>query len=82
LKLTLSARVLLLFTHNLAEEADDGDEEIDTNNIITSGRRTRGVKIDFAKAAAETPADDEDEDEDEDFEEPVDTADEDSKMEE
>lgn len=37
------------------------------------GRRTRGVVIDYAKAAAENPADeDEDEEEDGDFEEPDD----------
>ncbi|EHL00590.1 putative Histone H2A.Z-specific chaperone chz1 [Glarea lozoyensis 74030] len=66
----------------VVEEVDDGDDEIDASNIITSGRRTRGVQIDFAKAAAETPADDEDEEDDDDFEEPVDTADEDSRMEE
>lgn len=42
-------------------------EEIDLDNVI--GRRTRGKVIDFAKAAAENPAeDDEDEDEDDDFE--------------
>ncbi|KAK0639290.1 histone chaperone domain CHZ-domain-containing protein [Cercophora newfieldiana] len=54
---------------NMTPTADeeDGMEEIDTNNVI--GRRTRGKVIDFAKAAAENPAeDDEDEDEDDDFE--------------
>lgn len=46
-------------------------EQISTENIIADGRRTRGRKIDFAKAAAETPAeDDEDEDEDDDFKAP------------
>ena len=54
-------------------------EEIDTSNIISDGRRTRGRKIDFAKAAEEFPEDDEeDEDEDDDFE----AADDDDKMEE
>lgn len=52
-------------------------EEIDTDNIITDGRRTRGRKIDFAKAAQELPEEDEDEDDDDDFE-----AAEDDKMEE
>jgi hypothetical protein len=41
-------------------------EEIDLDNVI--GRRTRGKVIDFAKAAAENPAeDDEDEEDDDDF---------------
>lgn len=54
-------------------------EEIDTSNIISDGRRTRGRKIDFAKAAEDFPEDDdEDEDEDDDFE----AADDDDKMEE
>jgi hypothetical protein len=53
-------------------------EEIDTSNIITDGRRTRGRKIDFAKAAEEFPEDDEDEEDDDDFE----AADDDDKMEE
>ncbi|KAL5615279.1 hypothetical protein BROUX41_005330 [Berkeleyomyces rouxiae] len=47
---------------------DDGMEEIDTSNIIAGGRRTRGKVIDFAKAAAENPADDDEEEDDEDFE--------------
>ena len=42
--------------------------EIDTNNIIMSGRRTRGKTIDFAKAAQEEGAPEEDEDDDDDFE--------------
>jgi hypothetical protein len=54
-------------------------EEIDTNNILSDGRRTRGRQIDFAKAAEELPEDDDDEDdEDDDFEGP----DDDDKMEE
>jgi hypothetical protein len=63
------------------DEADeDNMEEIDPSNIISSGRRTRGRQIDFAKAAQElSEVDDEDDDDDDDFEEPV--ADED-KMEE
>ena len=56
----------------LVDEADDDNmEEIDTNNIITDGRRTRGRQIDFAKAAEELPEED-DEDEDDDFEAPAD----------
>ena len=35
-------------------------EEIDTDNIIADGRRTRGKEIDFAKAAQEAGDDDED----------------------
>ncbi len=41
-------------------------DEIDLNNIVDGGRRTRGRVIDWAKAAEENPADDDDEDEDED----------------
>lgn len=48
-------------------------ETIDTDNIIPDGRRTRGTKIDWAKAAetSKTAGDDldDDEDDDEDFEE-------------
>jgi Histone chaperone domain CHZ len=52
------------------DEEDDDDDmaEIDTSNIITSGRRTRGKTIDFAKAAQEEDAPEEDEEDDEDFE--------------
>ncbi|OBW63567.1 MAG: Carboxylic ester hydrolase [Aureobasidium pullulans] len=55
------------------EEHEEGEEdnmdEIDEDNIISGGRRTRGKTIDFAKAA-EGLDDDEDEDEDDDFEDP------------
>jgi hypothetical protein len=47
-------------------------EEIDTSNIISDGRRTRGRQIDFAKASDELPEEEDDEDDDEDFEEPAD----------
>ena len=43
-------------------------EEIDLGNIL--GKRTRGNKIDFAKAAEELPEDEEDEEDDGDFEAP------------
>jgi hypothetical protein len=49
-------------------------EEIDLDNIVEGGRRTRGKKIDFAKAAEQTetvPAEEEDE-EDDDYEAPAD----------
>lgn len=51
-----------------AEEAEDNLEEIDLNNIVEGGRRTRGRVIDWAKAAEENPADDDDDDDEEDFE--------------
>lgn len=54
------------------EEDDDNMEEIDTDNIISDGRRTRGKSIDFAKAAenaGEALDDDDDDEEDDDFEE-------------
>jgi hypothetical protein len=47
-------------------------EEIDTSNIISSGRRTRGKNIDFSKAAQDLPEEDDDEEDDEDFNEPED----------
>jgi TATA-binding protein-associated factor Taf7 len=50
----------------ITEEADDGMEEIDLNNIVEGGRRTRGQVIDFAKAAQENPVDDDDDDEEDD----------------
>ena len=53
-------------------------EEIDLDNIIPSGRRTRGRQIDFAKAAEELPEEDDDEDDDDDFE----AGDDEDKMEE
>ncbi|KAH8160513.1 hypothetical protein CIB48_g7736 [Xylaria polymorpha] len=50
------------------DDADDDDnmDEIDLNNIVDGGRRTRGRVIDWAKAAEENPADDDDDDDDED----------------
>jgi hypothetical protein len=56
----------------VAEEDDrDNMEEIDTDNIISDGRRTRGVKIDFVEAAekAGPELEDDDEEDDDDFEE-------------
>ena len=59
------------------EDDEDGLDEIDLNNIVDGGRRTRGRVIDFAKAAEENPADDDDdEDEEDDYQPP----DEDVKM--
>jgi len=47
--------------------------EIDEDNIVAGGRRTRGKAIDFAKAAEGLDDEDmEDEDEDADFEDPED----------
>ena len=53
------------------EEDEDNMEEIDTDNIISDGRRTRGKTIDFAKAAenAGEDLDDDEDDDDDDFEE-------------
>ncbi|GAB0137741.1 hypothetical protein EsDP_00005995 [Epichloe bromicola] len=58
---------------------EDGMEEIDLNNIVEGGRRTRGAKIDFAKAAEKLPAEklpaeegeEDEEDEDDDFQPPA-----------
>ena len=44
--------------------------EIDMENIVPEGRRTRGKAIDFAKAAQESPEDEEEDEEDGDFEDP------------
>lgn len=48
-------------------------EEIDPDNIIQDGRRTRGKTIDFTKANEEAGLEDYDEDDDEDFEDPEDS---------
>ena len=61
---------LHLFLSVEEEPDEDNMEEIDTDNIITDGRRTRGKAIDFAKAAEELPEDEDGDDEDDDdFEE-------------
>jgi len=55
------------------EEADeDNMEEIEEENIISDGRRTRGKNIDFAQAAKDLDAEDleDDEEDDADFEDP------------
>lgn len=52
-------------------EDEDTMEEINTDNIIQDGRRTRGKNIDFKKAAQELEDDDEEE-EDDDFQDPED----------
>ena len=69
--------LLLTICWIIAEaEDDDNMEEIDTANIISNGRRTRGKNIDFAEAAQKSKDagddldDDDDEEDDEDFEEP------------
>ncbi|KAJ9641861.1 Histone H2A.Z-specific chaperone CHZ1 [Coniosporium apollinis] len=49
------------------EEDEDNMEAIDPDNILDTGRRTRGKEIDFAKAAQDDTAADEDDDDDEDF---------------
>ena len=66
----------MLITKITSEEEDlDNMEEISTENIINTGRRTRGKTIDFAKAAEEAGNDlDDDEDDDDDFEEKEDDA--------
>ncbi|KAL2684849.1 hypothetical protein Neosp_005940 [[Neocosmospora] mangrovei] len=56
----------------VVEADEDGMEEIDLNNIVEGGRRTRGAVIDFAKAAEQHPAaEDEDEEDDDDFQPPT-----------
>ncbi|WYZ37517.1 hypothetical protein EsH8_II_001023 [Colletotrichum jinshuiense] len=62
-------------TAEVAEAGDDEDgmDEIDLNNIVEGGRRTRGRVIDFAKAAQENPAEDEDDEDDDDFHAPDDS---------
>lgn len=52
------------------DEAEDDLAEIDTSNIITTGRRTRGKVIDYKKTAAELEkSKEENEEEDADFKE-------------
>ncbi|KAI0900853.1 hypothetical protein F4806DRAFT_450127 [Annulohypoxylon nitens] len=53
------------------EDADDNMDEIDLNNIVDGGRRTRGRVIDWAKAAQDHPAEEEDDEDDEDDYEPA-----------
>ncbi|KAI1325604.1 histone chaperone domain CHZ-domain-containing protein [Xylariaceae sp. FL0255] len=65
-----------------AEEEDDNMDEIDLNNIVEGGRRTRGKVIDWAKASQENPAPEEDDDEDEDDFEPEPEKDDGDKMDE
>ena len=57
------------------DDDDDGDDDLQQQGINLSnviGRRTRGVVIDYAKAAAENPVDDDEDEDDGDFEEPDD----------
>ncbi|RYP50094.1 hypothetical protein DL768_004298 [Monosporascus sp. mg162] len=63
------------------DEEEDGMEEIDLNNIVEGGRRTRGRVIDWAKAAEENPAEDDDDEDEDDFE-PEKEKDDDDKMDE
>jgi hypothetical protein len=51
-------------------EDEDNMEEIDTDNIINDGRRTRGRQIDYTKVAEDQQLDDDDDDDDDDFEDP------------
>ena len=48
----------------LDDEDDDDLAEIDTSNIISGGRRTRGKQIDFTNAVQDVMDDEEDDDED------------------
>lgn len=68
----LNCWLTTLLTRLVDEADDDNMEEIDTSNIISGGRRTRGRQIDFVKAAKELPEDEEDEEDDGDFEAPAD----------
>ena len=76
----LTSLAVIQLTQPTDEEDEDEDnmEQIDPDNIIPDGRRTRGRQINWAKAAEELPEDGEDEDEDEDFE----AGDDEDKMEE
>jgi len=55
------------------DEDEDNLDEIDLENIVEGGKRTRGRNIDFAKAAEESKDldDDEDSEDDEDYEAPL-----------
>ncbi|KAI1418161.1 hypothetical protein F5Y13DRAFT_150708 [Hypoxylon sp. FL1857] len=50
------------------DDAEDNMDEIDLNNIVEGGRRTRGRVIDWAKAAQDNPAADDDEDDEDEYE--------------
>ncbi|KAH8677421.1 histone chaperone domain CHZ-domain-containing protein [Xylariales sp. PMI_506] len=49
------------------DEEDDNMDEIDLNNIVASGRRTRGKVINWAEAAKDLPPDEDEDDEDDEF---------------
>jgi len=69
LNLTISQHLLTQTTDD-DEGDDDNMDEIEEENIISDGRRTRGKAIDFAKAAEGLDDDEDDEDDDGDFEDP------------
>ncbi|TWU74146.1 hypothetical protein ED733_005667 [Metarhizium rileyi] len=52
-------------------DEEDGMEEINLDNIVDGGRRTRGTVIDFAKAAEENPVDEDEDEDDDDFQPPA-----------
>ncbi|KID77683.1 uncharacterized protein G6M90_00g034400 [Metarhizium brunneum] len=52
-------------------DEEDGMEEIDLNNIVEGGRRTRGTVIDFAKAAEQHPVEEDEDEDDDDFQPPT-----------
>ena len=67
----MSNSVTSYWHKDLADEDDpDNMEEIDHDNIIPDGRRTRGVKIDFVEAAKKLGEEEDDDDEDDDFNAP------------
>lgn len=55
------------------DDEEDDLQEIDTSNIITTGRRTRGKVVDYSKVAEELSKEGklDEEDEDDEFKEPV-----------
>ena len=67
----MSTRIVCTNMRRTEEEEEDM-AEIELDNIVEGGRRTRGKVIDFAKAAEENKddIDDDDEDDDDDFEAP------------
>ncbi|KAI1107314.1 hypothetical protein F4804DRAFT_297555 [Jackrogersella minutella] len=64
------------------DDADDNMDEIDLNNIVDGGRRTRGRVIDWAKAAQDNPAEDDDDDDEDDYEPAAEVQDQGDKMDE
>lgn len=73
--------MLTVYCAELDDVEEDDLAEIDTNNILPTGRRTRGKEIDFAKAAQEQGLEEDEDEDDEEYKAPGEEA-QDDKMDE